>query len=348
MHETSLSLLERVRHDPAAPDWRRFAELYEPLIRWWLRRKDCLGHDADDVAQNILAVIVRRVGDFEHNGRTGAFRAWLRTITTNCLRDYWRANRTRPAGAGVWAIGDDLVVQGTGADDLVYIWSGRADTDVGVWMNGVFYGMFDLSGGGKVVAHGGEGNDQIYATDTRTAVMIFAEGGHDNITGGSADDLLDGGEGWDRLWAGAGDDLVRGGAGNDCLRGREGNDILIGGDGDDYLEGHLGNDILIGGSGSDRQFGGDGEDLLIGGTTDYDHNDEALLALLAAWTEPTSPADRIGRLTSGAAGGLRLAWGETVHDDGEANVSCGGAEADFVFANLDDYLCDDPLDFPGS
>ncbi|MEQ8787385.1 MAG: sigma-70 family RNA polymerase sigma factor [Pirellulaceae bacterium] len=100
MNETSLSLLQRVRHDSAAPDWRRFTELYEPLIRGWLRRKDCLGHDADDVVQNILAVIVRRLDDFEHNGRTGAFRAWLRTITVNCLRDHWRANRSRPVGAG--------------------------------------------------------------------------------------------------------------------------------------------------------------------------------------------------------------------------------------------------------
>lgn len=73
MNETSLSLLGRVQHDPAAPDWRRFTELYEPLIRGWLRRKDCLSQDADDVVQNILAVIVRRLNDFEHNGRTGRF-----------------------------------------------------------------------------------------------------------------------------------------------------------------------------------------------------------------------------------------------------------------------------------
>ncbi|MEQ8787387.1 MAG: cadherin domain-containing protein [Pirellulaceae bacterium] len=250
-------------------------------------------------------------------------------------------------GAGAWAVGDDLVVQGTDSDDLVYIWSGAADTDVGVWMNGVFYGMFDLSAGGEVVVHGGDGNDQIYATDTRTAVAIFGEGGHDNITGGSANDLLDGGDGWDRLWGSAGDDLIRGGAGNDWIRGREGDDILLGGEGDDYLEGHLGNDILIGGLGRDHQFGGEGEDLLIGGTTAYDNNDAALLALLAAWTAPSPMADRVAQLTNGTPGGPRLAWGETVHDDGQSNVSCGGAEADLVFASVDDYRCDDPLDFLG-
>jgi len=130
MNETSLSLLGRVQHDPAAPDWRRFTELYEPLIRGWLRRKDCLSHDADDVVQNILAVIVRRVNDFEHNGRTGAFRAWLRTITVNCLRDHWRCNRTRPAGAG----GSDMqqmIAQLEDPDsDLSRVWNEEHDRHV--------------------------------------------------------------------------------------------------------------------------------------------------------------------------------------------------------------------------
>ena len=31
---------------------------------------------------------------FDHNGRTGAFRAWLRGITVNLLREYWRCRPT--------------------------------------------------------------------------------------------------------------------------------------------------------------------------------------------------------------------------------------------------------------
>ena len=74
--------------------------VYEPLLRGWLRRKEVLGHDSDDLVQNVLAVVVRRMADFEHNGRPGAFRTWLRTITLNCLREYWREKKNSPPGVG--------------------------------------------------------------------------------------------------------------------------------------------------------------------------------------------------------------------------------------------------------
>src|SRR5262249_54879683 len=56
--------------------------------------------DADDLVQDVLGVVVRELGDFQHNQRPGAFRAWLRTITVNRLRGYWRGRRRpgQPAG----------------------------------------------------------------------------------------------------------------------------------------------------------------------------------------------------------------------------------------------------------
>ncbi len=38
MDETSLSLLDRLRDAPDEEAWRRWAELYTPLIRSWLRQ----------------------------------------------------------------------------------------------------------------------------------------------------------------------------------------------------------------------------------------------------------------------------------------------------------------------
>lgn len=96
---TSLSLLERVRR-PDSPDWRRFVELYEPFLRNWVRRKDVMARDADDLVQNILTVVVRRVKGFEHNGRPGAFRTWLKTIAAYCLKEHWRSQQAQPAGVG--------------------------------------------------------------------------------------------------------------------------------------------------------------------------------------------------------------------------------------------------------
>lgn len=101
MSETSASLLERlILVRPDAAEWQRFVELYTPLIRNWLRRQALLHQDADDLVQEVLAVVVRRLPDFRKEPRTGAFRRWLRTITVNCLRDFWRSRRKKPPGTG--------------------------------------------------------------------------------------------------------------------------------------------------------------------------------------------------------------------------------------------------------
>lgn len=99
-YETSLSLLQRLKGDREAPDWNRFVNLYDPLLRAWLRRHSLLVDDSDDVVQNIMAVVVRKVSEFEHNGRTGAFRTWLKEITARCLHSYWRSRKNQPAGVG--------------------------------------------------------------------------------------------------------------------------------------------------------------------------------------------------------------------------------------------------------
>lgn len=100
MQTTSASLLERLHDRADSSAWGRLSELYHPLILGWLRRNGVRPDDADDVAQEVLIVVVRRFPEFEHNQRTGAFRAWLRAITVNCCRDFWRANRLRPAAPG--------------------------------------------------------------------------------------------------------------------------------------------------------------------------------------------------------------------------------------------------------
>jgi RNA polymerase sigma-70 factor (ECF subfamily) len=97
---TSLSLLQRLRAPANQTEWSRFVRLYEPLVRDWLRRKNVPPHDADDVVQNIMAVVVRRIADFEHNGRPGAFRTWLRTIMLNCLKESWRSRKANPNAVG--------------------------------------------------------------------------------------------------------------------------------------------------------------------------------------------------------------------------------------------------------
>ena len=100
MTETSASLLDRLRIQPDEQAWQRLNDLYTPLIQGWLRRQAVLGADNDDLVQEVLIVVMRKLPQFEHNRRRGAFRSWLRTITVNCLRDFWRTQRLRPLATG--------------------------------------------------------------------------------------------------------------------------------------------------------------------------------------------------------------------------------------------------------
>jgi RNA polymerase sigma-70 factor (ECF subfamily) len=100
MPDTSLSLLDRLRHRPDDGTWRRLVDVYTPLIRGWLRRHGLTEADADDLTQDVLAVLVRELPGFEHGGRPGAFRSWLRTITVNRARNFWRQRQAQPPARG--------------------------------------------------------------------------------------------------------------------------------------------------------------------------------------------------------------------------------------------------------
>ncbi len=118
---TSLSLLSRLRAgDPES--WRRLNDLYRPLLRAWLRPRGLQPADVDDLTQAALAVVFKRLGEFQHNGRPGAFRTWLRGIIGNVLRDHHRAAGRR---AG-WAAGLDAEVEDP-ASELSRAWDAEHD-----------------------------------------------------------------------------------------------------------------------------------------------------------------------------------------------------------------------------
>lgn len=96
MSETSASLLQRLRHQPDGDAWRRLVQIYTPYLQQWLGRYGLQSSDVDDLIQEVLAVVVREMPQFEHNQRQGAFRRWLRTILVNRLRGFWRARQSRP------------------------------------------------------------------------------------------------------------------------------------------------------------------------------------------------------------------------------------------------------------
>src|SRR6516165_7259704 len=97
MTQTPISLLERLRLRPDPASWQRLVDLYTPLIRDWLRRHGLQPPDADDLVQEVMHVLVRELPEFRHDLRPGAFRRWLRAVTVNRVRAFWRARRAGPA-----------------------------------------------------------------------------------------------------------------------------------------------------------------------------------------------------------------------------------------------------------
>jgi RNA polymerase sigma-70 factor, ECF subfamily len=109
MGPTRNSLLVRARGGEAAA-WNDLCVVYRPLIVAWLRRQSVPASDLDDLVQEILLKVVRGLPAFEHSGRAGAFRTWLRTIVRSASCDYWKSPARRAqADAGTSAAVLDLL-----------------------------------------------------------------------------------------------------------------------------------------------------------------------------------------------------------------------------------------------
>jgi RNA polymerase sigma-70 factor (ECF subfamily) len=95
--DTPQSLLERLCQPETVPaDWDRLVSVYAPLLRTWLARYPLQGADVDDLVQEVLAVLVRKLPQFQHNGRTGAFRVWLRSVLVHQVRWFYRRRDNLP------------------------------------------------------------------------------------------------------------------------------------------------------------------------------------------------------------------------------------------------------------
>lgn len=116
---TRLTLLDRVREADTDDSWREFLAVYEGLVFDWLRKQNVSAEDAEDIRQEVMATVFEKIGSFEHNGRAGAFRNWLRKITAHRLRRTWRTQKGQGVTTNLAELAEEL------ADDrsrLTLIW----------------------------------------------------------------------------------------------------------------------------------------------------------------------------------------------------------------------------------
>lgn len=111
MQTTQMTLLRRAKGG-ASEAWADLDKFYRPFIRRWFFTQHVSVDDAEDLTQEVLATLFRELPRFEHSGRAGAFRCWLRSTCLNRLRQHQRsfAVRDRLIGGGDLADADAISV----------------------------------------------------------------------------------------------------------------------------------------------------------------------------------------------------------------------------------------------
>ena len=135
-------------------------------------------------------------------------------------------------------LGNDNVVSGSKADDVIYGGPGHDDI---------------MGYGGDDVLIGGFGDDTLRGFSGHNT--LIGGPGNDDLAGSNGDDILEGGDGHDKLNGRGGSDTLAGGFGNDLLRGGAGPDQMVGGAGNDlFFASFTGRDVdssIDGGAGTD-------------------------------------------------------------------------------------------------
>ncbi|MCA9033481.1 MAG: sigma-70 family RNA polymerase sigma factor [Planctomycetaceae bacterium] len=91
---TSATLLERLKSWEDTAAWKTFVSSYGHLLERWSRRKLNNSADVEEVNQQVLWELARRLTVFHYDPRM-SFRGWLRTLHQSRLLDYLKLEKRR-------------------------------------------------------------------------------------------------------------------------------------------------------------------------------------------------------------------------------------------------------------
>jgi RNA polymerase sigma-70 factor (ECF subfamily) len=126
MSETSVSFLNSLRADSDSRSWQEFVDLYTPLIRIWLSNQHVHEQECEDVTQEVMSVVLKRLPEFQRQ-RTGSFRNWLKTITIYCWQNYRRKHLQRLAAVGGTSFGETMNELADPGSHLSSLWDQQHD-----------------------------------------------------------------------------------------------------------------------------------------------------------------------------------------------------------------------------
>jgi RNA polymerase sigma-70 factor (ECF subfamily) len=103
MTGTRQTLLQRLRDPGDRGAWEEFFELYSPLLEGYARAHGLSRADVEEVRDQCLEVLARKLPDFEYERSRGSFQGWLHRLARGKVVDLLRARKVRASESVEWA-----------------------------------------------------------------------------------------------------------------------------------------------------------------------------------------------------------------------------------------------------
>jgi RNA polymerase sigma factor (sigma-70 family) len=95
---TRKSLLKRLKNWDDQESWKDFFDTYWKLIHGVAVKSGLTNAEAQDVVQETIFAVAKKMGGFDYDPEVGSFKAWLLTLTRWRITDAWRKKQYEQAG----------------------------------------------------------------------------------------------------------------------------------------------------------------------------------------------------------------------------------------------------------
>ena len=99
--KTRRSLLTRLKNWDDHKGWQEFMDKYGRFIFGMARKSGFTIEEAEDIVQDVLVSVAKKMPEFRYQGEKGSFKAWLVMIVKSRVIDHLRKKYRRLPAAGV-------------------------------------------------------------------------------------------------------------------------------------------------------------------------------------------------------------------------------------------------------
>lgn len=121
MNTTRASLLIRIKDPSDSMAWRDFDAIYRPMLHRFATLRGLDHSAAEDVVQHCMVAIHEHIRGFEYDPKKGRFKAWLRTMVNNRIRNLHRNRHEDEAKTQDFKRGQDRELSPDEAFDKVWM-----------------------------------------------------------------------------------------------------------------------------------------------------------------------------------------------------------------------------------